>query len=82
MQLTVQDTNQSATAVPVEGGGLANRLSTAMLAVMARRRTRHVVQGLSDAELRDCGIDRAAVLGNRPVIDTDARLTTYLASLR
>jgi len=81
MQLTAQDINQTATAAAVEGDGFANRLSKAVFAVMARRQTRHVLQGLSEAQLRDCGIDRAAVLGNRPVIDADVRLTSYLASL-
>ncbi|MGE8944017.1 hypothetical protein ACO2I3_19100 [Leptospira interrogans] len=82
MQLTAQEIHQSAIMAPVECGGLANRLSTVILALMARRQTGHVVQGLSDAQLRDAGIDRAAVLGNRRMIDADARLTTYLASLR
>jgi hypothetical protein len=53
-----------------------------MLAVVARRHTRRVVQGLSEAQLRDIGIDRAAVLGDLPVIDTDVRFASYLASLR
>jgi hypothetical protein len=53
-----------------------------MLTVIARRQTRRVVQGLSEAQLRDIVIDRTAVLGNRPVIEVDVRLATYLASLR
>lgn len=82
MQLTAQGINQSTDVAAVEGGDIANRLSKAMCALMARRRTRRVLQGLSDAQLRDSGLDRAAVLGNRPVIEHDARLATYLASLR
>lgn len=82
MQLTAQGLDQSADVAPVEGGDLANRLSKAMGSLMARRRTRRVVQDLSDAQLRDSGIDRAAILGNRPVFEHDARLATYLASLR
>lgn len=64
------------------GNRLVSTLRGAMAAIMARRQTRRVVQSLSDAQLRDSGIDRADVLGNRPVIDVDARLATYLASLR
>ncbi len=82
MQLTAQGIDLPAVAAPVEGDHFANRLRIAMRALMARRRTRQVVQGLSDAQLRDSGIDRAAVLGSRPVIEHDARLSTYLASLR
>lgn len=82
MQLTAQDIDHSAAVAPTDGDRFANRLSMAMRALMARRRTRQIVQGLSDVQLRDSGIDRAAVLGNRPVIDHDVRLATYLASLR
>jgi uncharacterized protein YjiS (DUF1127 family) len=82
MQSITQDTDQIATAGAVEVDGLASRLCDAMHAVVARRHTRRVVQGMSETQLRDSGIDRAAVLGDRPVIDTDVRLATYLASLR
>lgn len=82
MQLTAQGIDLPADAAPVEGDRFVNRLSMSMRALMARRRTRQVVQGLSDAQLRDSGIDRAGVLGNRPVIERDVRLATYLASLR
>jgi uncharacterized protein YjiS (DUF1127 family) len=81
MQSTIQNIDQAAAAA-VESNGLANRLRNAMLTVMARRQTTRVVQGLSEAQLRDSGIDRAAVLGNGPVIEADVRLATYLASLR
>lgn len=82
MQLTAQDIDHSTGAAIVEGSGLSSRLSRAMHALIAHRQTHHVVQGLSAAQLRDSGIDRAAVLGNHPVIEHDARLATYLASLR
>jgi uncharacterized protein YjiS (DUF1127 family) len=82
MQSITQDIDQSATAGAVEVDGLASRLRDAILAVVARRHTRRVVRGLSEAQLRDIGIDRAAVLGDRPMFDIDVRLATYLASLR
>ena len=81
MQSTIQNIDQAAAAA-VESNGLTNRLRNAMLTVMARRQTTRVVHGLSEAQLRDSGIDRAAVLGNGPVIEADVRLATYLASLR
>lgn len=82
MQLAAQGLDQPADTAPVEGDPFANQLSMAIGMLMARRRTRQVVQGLSDAQLRDIGIDRVVVLGNRPVIEHDVRLATYLASLR
>jgi uncharacterized protein YjiS (DUF1127 family) len=82
MQSITQDTDQIAAAGAVEVDGLASRIRDAMHTVVARRHTRRVVQGMSETQLRDSGIDRAAVLGDRPVIDTDVRLATYLASLR
>jgi hypothetical protein len=82
MQSTTQNIDEATTAAAVEENHLAERLRDAMLLAMARRHTRRVVQGLSKAQLRDSDIDRVAVLGNRPVIDADVRLATYLASLR
>lgn len=82
MQPIAQSIEQTPTAGPVEVANVAGNLLDAMLAIMARRHTRRVVQGLSEAQLRDSGINRAAVLGNRPVIQHEVRLATYLASLR
>lgn len=86
MQSITHDIDHPAIAategVGSHGNGLVNRPRGAMAAVMARRQTRRIVQSLSDAQLRDSGINRVDVLGNRPVIDVDARLATYLASLR
>jgi uncharacterized protein YjiS (DUF1127 family) len=82
MKSTTQDFDQAVIAAAVEDNGVAKRLRDVLCRAMARRNTRRVVQGLSDAQLRDSGIDQAAVLGNRPVVDVDARLATYLASLR
>lgn len=82
MHSTTQDIELTDGADAAEGNGLADRLCNAMLTVIARRQTRRVVQGLSEAQLRDIGIDRTAVLGDRPVIEVDVRLATYLASLR
>jgi uncharacterized protein YjiS (DUF1127 family) len=82
MQSTIQDIDQTTTAAAVEENRLAKRLRNAMLLAMARRNTRRVVEGLSEAQLKDSGIDRVPVLGNRPVFDVEARLATYLASLR
>ena len=82
MHSTTQDIELTDGADAAEGNGLADKLCNAMLMVIARRQTRRVVQGLSEAQLRDIGIDRTAVLGNRPVIEVDVRLATYLASLR
>jgi hypothetical protein len=82
MKSTTQDFDQAVIAAAVEDNGVAKRLRDVLFQAMARRNTRRVVQGLSDAQLRDSGIDQAAVLKNRPVVDVDARLATYLASLR
>jgi uncharacterized protein YjiS (DUF1127 family) len=82
MQSTTHDIDQVTIAAAVEVSSLASRLRAAMLATMARWRTRRVVQDMSDAQLRDIGIDRTEILGNRPVIKVDARLATHLASLR
>lgn len=82
MHSTTQNIGLTGAAGATEGNGLADRLCKAMLTVIARRRTCSVVQGLSDAQLRDCDINRAAVLGNRPVVEADVHLITYLASLR
>ena len=82
MHSTTQDIELTDGADAAEGNGLADKLCNAMLTVIARRQTRRVVQGLSEAQLRDIGIDRTAVLGNRPVIEVDVPLATYLASLR
>jgi uncharacterized protein YjiS (DUF1127 family) len=64
------------------GGHWAARLRDAIAGMLARRETRRVVATLSAAQLNDCGIDSAAVLGNRPVVEHHARLTTSLASIR
>ena len=82
MHSTTQDIKLADGADAAEGNSLADKQCNAMLTVIARRQTRRVVQGLSEAQLRDIGIDRAAVLCNRPVIEVDVRLATYLASLR
>ena len=82
MQSTTQGIVQAATAAAVEEDRLVKRLLNAMLLAMACRNTRRVVQGLSETQLRDSGIDRAAILGNGPVIAADVRLATYLTSLR
>jgi hypothetical protein len=44
--------------------------------------TRRIVTDLSDAQLRDAGIDRSAVLGDAPRIEVDAGVMRYLMSLR
>jgi hypothetical protein len=49
---------------------------------LAGWRTRRVIAGLSEAQLCDVGIDRSMALGNKPVIFTDAGVTSYLMSLR
>lgn len=82
MQTINQDIDHAAKTAFTEDKGVSSRLRGAIFAVMARRQTRRVVQSLSDAQLRDAGIDRAAVFGNRPVIEVDARVAIYLASLR
>lgn len=82
MPSITQNIARPAAAGAIGGNGLASRFREAVFTFLACRRTRHVVQSLSDDQLRDCGIDRAAVVGGRPVIDPDTRLTTYLASLR
>ena len=79
MQSTTQGMDQ---ATPAEDSRLAKRLRNAMSLAIARWNTRRVVQGLSEAQLKDIGVDRAAVLSNGPAIEADVRLATYLASLR
>jgi uncharacterized protein YjiS (DUF1127 family) len=44
--------------------------------------TRRIVKNLSDAQLRDIGVDRSMVLGNRPMISVDAGVPAYLNEMR
>ncbi len=53
---------------------MAEALGQAWAAMCARR----VVAGLSDAQLKDVGIDRAELFGNRPTIEVPARLMSSL----
>jgi hypothetical protein len=77
-----QNADQAASSAHPSVKAFATSLGDALVAAMARRQTRHIVRGLSEAQLRDSGIDPASVLGDRPVIVSDVRLETYLASLR
>jgi uncharacterized protein YjiS (DUF1127 family) len=53
-----------------------------MFRFVNRSNTRRLVMDLSDEQISDAGIDRASVLGNKPILHVDARTTTYLHSLR
>ena len=77
-----RDFPHAVTPADFDGSNLAAHLRAIISRTMAGRQTRRVVEGLSDAQLKDSGIDRAMVLGNRPSMEFDARLATYLASLR
>lgn len=50
--------------------------------VVLRSNTRRHLMDLSDEQISDAGIDRSAVLGNKPTFEADARRDTYLMSLR
>jgi uncharacterized protein YjiS (DUF1127 family) len=63
-------------------GAVSARLHHALGGALARSRTRRIVAGLSEDQLRDAGIDRSGVLGNKPVISVAAGVATYLESLR
>jgi uncharacterized protein YjiS (DUF1127 family) len=49
---------------------------------LAAMRARRVVAELSDAQLKDAGIDRAQLFGNRPTIEVPARLMASLMLMR
>ena len=48
----------------------------------ANARDRKTLAGLSDAQLNDAGIDRAAIAANRPTIEVPAGLMANLMSMR
>lgn len=50
--------------------------------VLARRRTRRIVAGLSVTQLRDTGIDPLDCAGRQPVFEATPFLESYLMSLR
>lgn len=77
-----QDFDQTGAAMTGTRNNLVTAISLAVFGFLARRRTRHVIQNLSTEQLRDAGIDRADVFGNRPVIEVDRDPTRFLASLR
>lgn len=53
-------------------GGICRTFGGALV----RERTRRVIADLSGAQLRDAGIDRSKVLGDKPVISVDVGVTT------
>jgi hypothetical protein len=63
-------------------GNLFRRIDKTIHGFVARIRNRDVVANLSQAQLFDCGIDQAKILGNRPKIEVDARHMRYLRSFR
>jgi len=76
-----QELPQAGALPSLKLGTTLRRTRQALSEALARSRTRRVI-ALSDAQLRDIGVDRSAVLGNKPVISFDAGITTYLMSLR
>ena len=78
MSGTTQALPQAAALPPAYLDIVLGRIRQALAGWHSRR----VIAGLSDAQLCDVGIDRSMVLGNKPVIVTDAGVTSYLMSLR
>jgi len=77
-----QELPQAGALPSLKLGTTLRRTRQALSEALARSRTRRVIAKLSDAQLRDIGVDRSAVLGNKPVISFDAGITNYLMSLR
>jgi uncharacterized protein YjiS (DUF1127 family) len=81
LALTVPQSRQ-AKSIPAPIGQAWRSALIFLSRARATRRTRLVVAGLSDAQLRDLGIDRAAIVGNRPAIEVPAGLMRSLMDMR
>lgn len=75
MQLITRGIEQTATAGTIEEIGFVGKLRDVLLAVAARRHTRRIVQGLSEGQLRDSGIDRGS---RRPTGDRNRCVSRHL----
>ncbi|QEL21816.1 hypothetical protein FQV39_03930 [Bosea sp. F3-2] len=73
---------QAATFSILNLSGALGRICRAFGRALVRERTHRVIADLSETQLRDAGIDRSKVSGDKPVISIDAGVTTYLMSLR
>jgi len=82
MSEIMQELPQAATFPFPNLSAARGRLHRVLCRALMRSRTRRVVADLSEAQLRDAGIDRSTVLGAKPMIAVEARVTTYLISLR
>ena len=62
--------------------GVAARIGQAVRSFLVRSRTDRIVAGLSEDQLRDIGVDRSTVLGNRPAMVIEAGVMPRLMSMR
>jgi len=82
MLLGSQNAHGVAIAQRRETAGMAALLVSALRASLASARNRQAIAGLTDQQLIDVGIERSAVLGDRPTIEVEAGVMPYLMSLR
>jgi hypothetical protein len=82
MSAITQELPQSAALDSPTLGTTLGRIHQTLRWAIAGWHTRRVVAGLSKAQLRDIGVDRSSVLGNKPVLVVDVGVETYLMSLR
>jgi hypothetical protein len=68
--------------VPADISGSARHVVGGLGLSLARHATCAGISSLSQAQLRDAGIDRAATCGNRPTLPIDSALMANLMSLQ
>lgn len=70
-------------ALPSAGlDSILGRVGQGLRSALTRRHTCRVFAGLTDDQLRDIGVDRATVLGNKPVIAVEAGVMPRLMTMR
>ena len=79
---TAQEVSQVGTLPSINLGAVLPRIARALCGAVGRSRTRSIVAKLSEDQLRDIGVERSTVLGNKPAISVDIGVMTYLMSLR
>lgn len=82
MSEITQELSQTVALPSADLDSMAARIGQAVRGFLLRSRTRRVVVGLTDDQLRDIGVDRAEVLGNRPAIAVEAGVMRHLMSMR
>jgi len=61
---------------------MVRKLSAALRQSTDAARHRRSIAALSVSQLRDTGIDRSSIVGDKPSIEVDAGLMPYLMTLR